>query len=129
MSSCLSLSCADDLLVSLPNLPLCESLNCRNNKLTTLPNLPSCKSLYYDNNNLTMLPYLPSISTDTYDIIAWNIINYQFPIKKHLDTLDKLFKDKLTFLYYTNKDIIYLISLYFPIGYKINKKNTNNEYK
>ena len=52
------LNCANNLLVTLPELGECEILNCSNNQLTKLPDLTRCQILACAKNQLVDLPQL-----------------------------------------------------------------------
>ena len=55
------LSCSNNQLTVLPNLPLVRSLYCSYNRLTVLPNLPLVIELSCPSNRLTQLPELPNV--------------------------------------------------------------------
>jgi hypothetical protein len=59
-SNCRTLSCYNNQLTVLPELPNCQTLYCPNNQLTVLPELPNCQTLYCHYNQLTVLPELPN---------------------------------------------------------------------
>jgi hypothetical protein len=60
LPNCAALWCQNNQLTVLPELPNCQMLNCCDNQLTALPELPVCWMLFCDNNQLTVLPELPS---------------------------------------------------------------------
>ena len=55
------LSCSNNELTTLPELPLVRSLYCSYNRLIALPELPSIKILSCPSNRLTSLPELPNV--------------------------------------------------------------------
>jgi Leucine-rich repeat (LRR) protein len=61
-SNCVTLSCSNNKLTVLPELPNCQILNCCGNQLTALPELPACWMLFCENNQLAVLPELPNYS-------------------------------------------------------------------
>jgi len=59
-SNCQILSCENNKLKSLPELPKCQYLYCNNNKLTKLPKLEKCVYLECRNNQLKRISDLPN---------------------------------------------------------------------
>ena len=60
MPNCITLSCGDNKLINLPELPACELLFCDSNQLTILPELPNCQTLWCRGNKIATIPKLPN---------------------------------------------------------------------
>jgi hypothetical protein len=94
---CLWLSCNNNKLTSLPDLPHLERLDCAGNLLTQLPDLPNCETLNCADNKLTFLPRLPKCRNIDYSRNKYLYIHFKstkftlfgkVPPNKHLNIIN-----------------------------------------